>query len=68
MGKPFNINRDDVNSGVDKGGQGGARGGQGGGGKGGGKGGAQPPNELKVHPYEKMKSKENLRGGGNDYV
>ena len=32
--------------------------------KGGGKGGLSPPNELKDHPCEKMKSEEKLRGGG----
>ena len=31
-------------------------------------GGAQPPNELKNHHCEKMKSEEKLRGGGDDYV
>ena len=34
------------------------------GGKGEGGGGAQPPNELKDHPSEKMKSKKKLGGGG----
>ena len=37
--------------------------------KGGKGGGAQPPNELKDHPCEEVKSKLKLRGGGgDDYV